>query len=688
MSSQLKNATSPYLVSHKDSPVEWRLWSADTLAEAKKANKPIFLSLGYSGCHWCHVMARESFADAETAAVINRQFIPVIVDREERPDLDQLFQSAANMMGHNGGWPLTLLLTPEGLPFWVTGYLPKEERLGLPALKRMLGENAAQFEKEPDKVREGAEKLRGAMDNLYNRDMRTAPENINLDVAALRIAQRFDLFFGGLLQGATKFPNALMMQVLWRGFLRTGTVQFSQLVFTSLDGILLGGLYDHIGGGFFRHTVDERWMTPHFEKTLYDNALLIDVCTELFQFNRNGLCRQRVSETIGWLLREMKIGEGFAGGLNPDSEGEEGKFYLWSEAEIDAALVGTFSARFKQIYGVSRDGNYMGRNILRRLGNPAPASDADEALLAKQREMLLASRAKRVRPARDDKLMADWNGLAIAALARAGMVFEQPEWIGAAIAAFDFIVATLGDGGRLAHSATIDDKGRVTKGAGGFADDYANMARAALQLWEVTGNERFLAPAKAWAKTMTDFFWDDTSGGYCFTASDAEKLFVRTRMLFDSPAPAANGTMLTVLTRLAFITGETEYMGRAQGLAATFGDEMNRVLNGSAGFIVGYEYLATGLLVVVIGHKGNARTQELMRTFWGKSLPGALLVQIEPGEPLPKDHPATGKTMQGGQPTVYVCQRGVVSAPITDPAMLAQGLTLPLQLQQQQKRTA
>jgi uncharacterized protein YyaL (SSP411 family) len=292
--------------------------------------------------------------------------------------------------------------------------------------------------------------------------------------------------------------------------------------------------------------------------------------------------------------------------------------------------------------------------------------------------MLLAAREKRAKPQRDERLLADWNGLAIAALARAGMVFEKPEWIAAATAAFDHVVKTLGDGDRLSHIAN-----NGVKAGAGIADDYANMARAALQLWEVTGDERFIAPARGWTKTLETHFWNNTLNGYCYNADDGEQLFIRPRMLFDNPTPSANGTMLTVLTRLAMLTGETDYMSRASTLAVTFGDEANRVMNGSGAFFAGFEYLVNSLIILVVGHKGNAKTRELVRAFWSKPVPNGMIVQIEPGDPLPPGHPATGRGMLNGQPTAYLCQMGNCSDGITDPALLANTLTLPAQMRQQ-----
>jgi len=674
----LSNATSPFLLSHKDNPIRWRLWGPEALADAKAQDKPILLSMGYIGCHWCHVMNQEAFNDAEIAALINDNYIPILADRDERPDLDMLYQGAAGLMGHPGGWPLNIFLTPDGAPFWVTGYLPQQDSPEQPSFRRLISDNIALWKNERARADSTAAQVRLAVENLYNRDMSVPQENMNLDLSALRLAQRYDIFFGGV-QGALKFPNALLLEVLWRAFLRTGTPQFSQLIFITLDAILFGGGYDHIGGGFFRHTMDERWAEPSFEKMLYDQALLIDFCTSVWQLNRNELCRQRVTETVNFLMREMKVGDAFAASISSGSQIEDGKYYTWSEAEIDAGLSGTFSARFKQVYGITRDGNVMGRNLPRRLGNPAPASEADEVLLNKQREMLLAIRDKRARPFRDERVTANGNGLIISALSRAGTVLERPDWVQAAIDAFDAIVKSLGgEGNTLSHVA----------GSRGVADDYADMSRAALQLFEVTGNERFLEQAKAWTEVLNIHFWNDQINGYCFYADNAEQLFVRPRMMFDNPAPSVNGTMLVVLTRLALLTGGTEYMGRASVLANTFGNEANRMLNGAGTYLAGLEYLLNSLVIVVIGHKGHAKTQELLRAYWSKPVPNGMVVQMEPGEPLPPGHPATGRGMQGGHPTAYICQAGNCSEGIINANDLAFALTLPVQLRAQMQQAA
>ena len=675
--SAFDNATSPYLLAHKDNPVQWRLWSSDVLAEAEAAGKPILLSIGYAACHWCHVMNRESFSDPETANYINENFIPVIVDRVQRPDIDQMYQAGANLMGFNGGWPLTLFLNAKGQPFFVGGYLPKEERLGQPPFMRVLTDIATIYRDKPEDVARNAQMVNGQMATLLDRDMRGQAEAIQIDAAALRMGQRYDIFLGGQLaylgNGTNKFPQTIFLQILWHAYLRTGIHQFLQMVTGTVDAAVLGGLYDHVGGGFFRYTVDERWLVPHFEKMLADNALIVEFLTGIWQFNRNGLCRQRLEETVAWMLRDLKMADGFAAGLEAESEGEEGKYYLWSEAEIDAALTGTFVQRFKQVYGVSRDGNFMGRNILRRTGHPQPQlTEADDALLARQRAILLEAREKRVRPNRDETLLADWNALAISALAQAGAVLERADWVQTALSTYDAVVRALGEGDFLYHSANGGKRG-----AKGFADDYALMARAALHMWEVTGEARFLADAKRWVETLNQHFWNPQKGGYCTVGDDAEPLLVRARVLYDQAVPSANGIMTGVLTRLGMITGEGAYGQRAREQLDAFADEYARAWGSCASYITSLEVFASGFQIVIVGSRANPRTQELMKAVWGKPVPGRLLYVVDSAEALPLSHPAFGKGMQNGAPTAYLCQRNTCSTPITSAVTLSQVLTFP-----------
>ncbi len=669
----LDQETSRYLLSHKDNPVHWRGWSPETLEEARTSAKPILLSIGYSACHWCHVMNHESFSDPETATLMNEHFVNIKVDREERPDLDQLYQAAANSMGHQGGWPLTMFLTPAGEPFFAGTYFPNESRFGQVPFKTVLNDVARIWREQQEPVANTTERVQQALASLWSRDLRAQVHPRILDDLAVHVGQRFDVFFGGVT-GAPKFPVTALVELLWRGYLRTGIEQFNQLVNTALGNMLMGGIYDHLGGGFCRYSTDERWIVPHFEKMLYDQAQIVDILTLIWQFNRNPLYRDRVAETIAWVLRDMRVEKGFACSLDADSEGEEGKYYLWTEAEIDAALRGTYAQRFKEVYSVTRDGNHEGKTVLNRLGGVAgyPLSDADEALLAKQRSLLLAARGKRTPPARDDKLMTDWNGMMIASLANAGAVFRNGSWIDAAVTAFDFICTAMGDGDKLFHTWR-DGK----RGSPGFADDYAQMARAALALYDATADKRFLERAQAWARMLNQHFWDMQNGGYFTTSDEADPLIARARMVFDHVVPSANGVMIQVLSTLYMLTADVFYRERSNALVDAFSGEMQRAGMSMPTYVNSLENILLGLQIVIVGEFGNPRTQELINSVRGRSLPARVLVTVDPREQLAEGHPAYGKTMQNGQPTAYVCQQQNCSPPVTNPVQLSQMLQLP-----------
>ncbi len=672
-SNQLDQETSPYLLLHKNNPVHWRSWGPEALAEAESTGKPILLSIGYTACHWCHVMNRESFSDSETAAVMNELFVNIKVDKEERPDLDQIYQAACTTLGNQGGWPLTMFLTPKAVPFFAGTYFPNEARFGQQPFKTVLADVARAYRDQPDPIAATAARVTDQLTVLWNRDMRGQIDQTFLDNAAMRVAQRFDIFYGGI-SGQVKFPTVPLAEMLWRAYLRSGATQFLQLVTITLDNMLMGGMYDHVGGGFARYSTDERWLVPHFEKMITDNAQIVDMMTMLWQHNRNAICQLRVEETIGWLLREMRVDGGFASSLDADSEGEEGKYYVWSEAEIDAILKSTFVQRFKAAYNVTREGNFNGSNILHRLNSsaPFPLPEADEALLTRQRALLLAARQERVAPMRDDKVLADANGMVIAAIANAGAVFERPDWTAAAAAAFDFVVKMLDEGGKLSHSWRAGKRGHA-----GFADDYAHMSRAALVLWEVTGEKRYLDHAKIWVQTLSDLFWDPHGGGYFFSSNEDDPLIVRTRMAFDQSQPCANGIMIGVLARLAKATGEDAYQVRANTIVHALAGEAARAYISMGSYFNGLEYLAAALQIVVVGPVNNAKTHQLVAAVLGRSLPNRLLVVVEPNTALPETHPAFGKTMENGQPTAYICQRQTCSAAIANPVALSQALLLP-----------
>src|SRR5580658_7111467 len=435
---RLDEETSPYLLQHKDNPVHWQAWGEATLATAKQHDRPILLSIGYAACHWCHVMAHESFENPAIAGLMNDLFVNIKVDREERPDLDAIYQHALALLGEQGGWPLTMFLTPDGEPFWGGTYFPPDQRWGRPGFAQVLEAISAAYAGKRDDVAKNVAVLREALQRLGQPQHGGAILRQQLDPIAERLLRETDQIHGGI-GTAPKFPQCGILELFWRAWKRTHSTPYRDAVTKALDAMCQGGIYDHLGGGFARYSTDARWLAPHFEKMLYDNAELIDLLTLVWQETKSPLYRQRIDETAGWVAREMLTpGGGFASSLDADSEHEEGKFYVWSAEEVGATL-GPDAAVFNEIYDVTAEGNWEGHTILNRLHHPALLADETEALLARCRAQLFALRAPRVRPGTDDKVLADWNGLMIAALAQAGLVFERPEWVAMAARAFAFI---------------------------------------------------------------------------------------------------------------------------------------------------------------------------------------------------------------------------------------------------------
>ncbi|MGH6990608.1 MAG: thioredoxin domain-containing protein, partial [Stellaceae bacterium] len=604
----LAGETSPYLLQHRDNPVHWQPWGEATLAAAQAANRPILLSVGYAACHWCHVMASESFTDPKIAALMNQHFVNIKVDREERPDLDTIYQHALQAMGEQGGWPLTMFLTPAGVPFWGGTYFPSEPRYGRPGFDQVLAAIADAWRDEPETVARNATALQGALSHLGTPEAGDEITMTLTDEAATRLARAIDGVHGGF-GGAPKFPQVPTLAMLWRGWRRSRDPALRNAVTLTLDHISQGGIYDHVGGGFARYATDARWLVPHFEKMLYDNALLIDLLTLVWQETRAPIYAARVAETIGWLQREMRQEQGgFSSSLDADSEHEEGKFYVWDATEIDEAL-GTRAARFKEFYDVTPAGNWDGKTILNRLNHLNIADPAIEAEFAEDRAILLARRGARVRPGLDDKILADWNGLLITALANAGRVFGREDWIALARDAFGFVRHEMAAGeDRLWHSWRA---GKAAHHA--LVDDYANMARAALALHEADGDEGYLAAATRWAGTAHRLYWDGANGGFFFTPSDAEALIERPKQAVDSPNPSGNGMMVEVLARLHYLTGDAEYRDRAAATLRAFAGAARRNIFGHGALYNGNELLARGLQVVVRGRRGAADCDALLR---------------------------------------------------------------------------
>ena len=669
---RLGEETSPYLLQHKDNPVHWRPWDREALDLAKSADKPILLSIGYSACHWCHVMAHESFEDGAIAALMNERFVNIKVDREERPDLDSIYQSALNLLGQHGGWPLTMFLTPDGEPFWGGTYFPATAMYGRPGFPDILVGISDTFHGERDKVDQNVTALRDALDKMATTAAGSGLTSDRLDEAARSALGIVDPVRGGTT-GAPKFPQPSFFRFLWRAYRRSGAGVYREAVTVTLDNLCQGGIYDHLGGGFARYSTDDRWLAPHFEKMLYDNALLIELLSEAWRETRNPLYEVRIRETIEWALREMKVGTdgadgafAFASAFDADSEGVEGKFYVWNAAEIDS-LLGDKAAAFKEAYDVAPGGNWEGHSILNRSHALALADDATEASLAADRRLLFEVRAGRIPPGRDDKALADWNGLMIAALAEAGATFGEADWIAAAETTFAFVRQQMTIDGRLRHTWCA---GQARHGA--VLDDYADMARAALVLGEVTGKNSYIDYARDWTAIADDHYWDAAGGGYFFTPDDADDLITRSKSAHDNAVPSGNGIMVEVLARLFHASGETAYRDRALAIIDGFaGDSPNHLINQPT-LMMGYELLETAVQVVIVGDDDQAHA--LATAALACPVPTRLLTRIAPDAALPAGHPAAGKGQVGGVATAYVCIGQTCGLPITDPAALAEAM--------------
>jgi uncharacterized protein YyaL (SSP411 family) len=634
MANRLAQETSPYLLQHKDNPVDWHPWGEEALERARTEDKPILLSIGYSACHWCHVMERESFEDEQTARYMNEHFVPVKLDREERPDLDAIYMEACQAMTGHGGWPLNVFLTPEQVPFYAGTYFPPEDRQGMPSWRRILEAVVEAWTEKRDQIRAGSERI---VERLQGgAALEPSTEVIDprlLDEAAAALATNYDRRHGGFGH-APKFPPASAIEFL----LRRGETEMTA---HTLRAMASGGMYDQIGGGFARYSVDAHWLVPHFEKMLYDNALLARGYLHGWQVTGDPLFRAVCEETLDWALREMRGDEGgFHSALDADSEGEEGKFYVWSLDELRE--VGGDEA--VDAFGASEAGNFEGKNILVRAGEASPAL----------KERLYGVRSKRVWPGLDDKRLTSWNALMIAALAEAGAVLERDDYLDAARGCAQFILRDLRDDGRLLRTWK-DGQAKLNA----YLEDHAFLLEALLVLYEATFEPRWFTEARALADTMIERFSDEARGGFFETSSDHEQLVARRKDLEDHPIPAGNSSAAYGLLRLAALTGEYEYEKHAVGVF--------RLLHGIAGrHPQAFAHLFQGLdfhlaAVKEVALVGPDR-KPLERTVRGRFRPHLVLAGGEPdGVPL-----LEGREPVDGRAAAYVCERFACKRPVTE----------------------
>jgi uncharacterized protein YyaL (SSP411 family) len=663
---RLAAETSPYLLQHQDNPVDWWAWGPDALAQAKRSNKPILLSVGYAACHWCHVMAHESFEDEPTARVMNELFVNIKVDREERPDIDQIYMAALHHLGEHGGWPLTMFLTSDGEPIWGGTYFPKTSRYGKPAFVDVLREIARLFREEPARIERNRAAL---MERLAAAARPTGTATIGragLDNAAFQLGGLIDPVNGGT-RGAPKFPQAALFECLWRAGLRTGEARYFAAVEITLDHICEGGIYDHLGGGFARYSVDERWLVPHFEKMLYDNAQLLELLAIAYRRTGKDLYRRRAYETVGWLEREMTTEEGaFCASLDADSEGEEGKFYVWSYDEVIRQLGMEDGEFFARHYDVTPAGNFEGHNILNGLKSP-PRSAADEARLAALCEKLLSARALRVRPGLDDKVLADWNGLMIAALANAGSMLDEPKWIDMTSRAFDFIANAMTRGDRLGHSWR-EGKLKIP----GLASDYAAMIRAALALYEATGTANFLDHALQWQRVLDRDYVNTETATYYLTAADADGLVIRPAATTDEATPNHNAVAAQNLIRLAALAGDDSWRDKADRLIAAVAPLMAENLYMHVAMLNAIDLRLRGAEIVVTGQGAGAKA--LLAAARRLSPLDRIVFHAASAEALPGKHPARAKLDAARAPQAFVCVGETCSLPIPNASALPEAI--------------
>ncbi len=661
MGNRLAQETSPYLLEHANNPVDWFPWGPEALTRARTEHKPILLSIGYSACHWCHVMARESFEDPDTAALMNRDFVSIKVDREERPDLDQVYMRAVQGMTGSGGWPMTVFLLPDGSPFFAGTYFPPTERFGMPSFKRVLGAVADAFTKRPTDVEETAAQVR---DFLNRPSVPLAQGEITpalLDEAAAGLERDVDPVYGGF-GGAPKFPQPMLVEVLLRHHVRTGQPAALEMALHTLRAMAAGGMNDQLGGGFHRYSVDERWLVPHFEKMLYDNALLARAYLDAWQLTHDAAFARVVDATLGFVLREMTSPDGgFYSSLDADSEGEEGRFYLWTPQELEAVLGIADASALGSAFDVTAAGNFEGRSILHPV-----APDALD-LLDAARDRLMAARAQRVRPHRDEKVIAGWNGLMLRAFADAGRVLDRPDLTMTAEANARFLLSHMRQGGRMRRSYK-DGRAPLP----GYLEDQAAVADGLLALYEATFDPRWLDEIRSLMSEMLAAFWDETQGAFFDTAADQERLLTRPQDVTDNAIPSGTSLAVDVLLRAGMLLGEPSWIDRGRVTLERLAPTAAKAPLAFGRLLVALDFhLGRFVELAVIGQPADPDSGRFLDVLRQRFLPNRL-VAVAPGAgaiPLLADRRALN-----GKATAYLCEGFVCQAPTTDPNELARQL--------------
>jgi uncharacterized protein YyaL (SSP411 family) len=671
---RLINETSPYLLQHAHNPVDWYPWCDEAFQKARDENKPILLSIGYSACHWCHVMERESFENEEIAALMNELFVNIKVDREERPDLDEIYMNAVQMMTGRGGWPMTIFLTPEGKPFYGGTYFPPEDRYNVPGLPKILRGVANAYRTQPEDVENSVAQILSRLRSMARSAPSAQPFDPDIIVrAAEQLAQAHDPEHGGFGK-APKFPNAGVYELFMRAWRRSQSPRFLDPIMFTLRKMASGGIYDHLGGGFHRYSVDEKWLVPHFEKMLYDNAQLIRIYAQAYQITGAPEFKQVVEESVAYVLREMLQPEGgFYSTQDADSEGVEGKFFVWSPQELTQVLGEESAEIFARVYDVTEAGNFEHGSILHPILTPEQAGKyfkrAPEeiiSLLRDAKRKLFAQREKRMKPFRDEKIISGWNGLMLSGIAAALETTGNVEYGQAAMRTTEFIFSRMFQNGRLLHTYK-DGLAKIPA----YLDDYAFAATGVLDLFEATLERQLLERAKTLAAIMIEEFWDEADGAFFYAGKSHEKLISRAKPVFDGSIPSGNSMAAQLLLRLYHYTNEESLLMKAETVLRSYYEAMTAQPFGLAHMLAALDfYLVKPKEIVVVGAAGQA-TRELLETVRSIYVPNRTLQWIQPHEQIEAIAPLLqGKGQVNGKATAYVCQNFTCSAPVTDPADL------------------
>ena len=666
MPNHLIHETSPYLLQHAENPVDWYPWGEEAFEKARRENKPVLLSIGYSACHWCHVMAHESFEDEQIAQLMNENFVNIKVDREERPDLDQIYMSAVQMMTHHGGWPMTVFLTPDAVPFYGGTYFPPQDRYNMPGFPKVLIGVAEAYRDRQDDIRETGTSLVNELKRLSATGGSDYPIELELlDAAYAGIVRTYDSINGGF-GGAPKFPPAMTLEFLLRTHARTGNRDALEMVSHTCRKMANGGIYDQLGGGFHRYSTDARWLVPHFEKMLYDNALLSRLYLHYFQVSEEAFARETVEGILDYVLREMTHAEGgFYSTQDADSEGHEGKFFVWTMDEIRSALGEDDARIFSAYYNITDTGNFEGKNIpnVTRTAEPEWRASLEES-----KRKLFGLREQRIKPDRDEKVLTAWNGLMLASFAEAGVVLNRPDYTNAARRNAEFVLSNLRRDGSLLRTW----KDGIAK-FNAYLEDYAFLIEGLVTLFETTGESRWLNEALALTDRMIREFWDEDAGGFFFTGKSHESLIVRSKDYFDNATPSGNSVAALVLARLATLTNKESYRNLAIAVLREVGDQIRRYPSGFGYALSAADFLLSTPKEIAIVGKDAADISPLLGETWRRYLPNKVVAPRIAGDtatiPLLENRPLVNDLA-----TAYVCEHYTCKQPVTEISALREQL--------------